>query len=236
MNNDMSYYIGLSLLSNEGIDEVGRKAVRRKFQSAEARRILSIFEDKPVNENDIARETSGRPFLKDRKVDFNICHSSSLTAVSYVKNMRTGCDIELIRPRQRAGEIAQEFFTHPEKKYIFSDGKLDDVKFYMIWTLKECYLKLRGLSVFDIGACPSFIKDNDCCQYHLSFTADVSSHLSFFIYELSGRQRYILSSVIEGAELIQPELRWFSQSSLACKKIAEINAAPSPAETVRPKI
>jgi len=224
----MSYYIGLSALSTN------RGKVKREQSRAEARRILSLFEGKPVGENDIAREEQGRPFFQDRgQVDFNIAHSGALAAVSYVRgeNPRTGCDVEKIRPRARAREIAEVFFSVPERKYLFNNGKFDEAGFYGIWTLKECFLKLKGFSVFDMALCPSFIDGEG-----RFFTS--GSALSFYLYELSNSEgeRYMLAAAVEGTEQSRPEIRWFSQSLFDCKSIAEIKAAPSPAETVRPKM
>jgi hypothetical protein len=93
-------------------------------------------------------------------------------------------------------------------------------------------LKLRGLSVFDMVDAPSFI----CGQF--AFDAAVSSPVSFNLYELSGSagELYILATALEGTEIEQPEIRWFSQDSLVCRSIAKIKAAPNPAETVSPKI
>ena len=218
----MLYYIGLSILSN----------VNKKLLSAEARRILSLLEG---GAREIATDGHGRPFFPGSEVDFNISHCKSIAAVSLVrgKDLRTGCDVELIRPRSRIGEISEIYFSMTERDYIFSQDKFSEERFYKIWTLKECYLKLNGLSVFDMASCPSFISD----EGQISFCAAVSRPLSFRLYELTGTggERYILASVIDG-EHIYPEIRWFSQLSLACKMTAEINAAPSPADTVRPKI
>jgi 4'-phosphopantetheinyl transferase len=210
--------------------------VKREELSAEARRILSLFEGRSIGENDIAKEAQGRPFLPDcGPVDFNIAHSGALAAVSYLRgeNLRTGCDVERIRPRARAREIAEEFFSAAERKYLFHQGKFDEVRFYEIWTLKECFLKLRGLSVFDMAGCPSFIGAKD----EFAFDAAVSP-LSFRVYELSdgADERYILAAAVEGTEQERPIIRWFSQSFLACRNIAEIKAALNPAETVRPKM
>jgi len=229
----MSYYINLSILSNE--QKNTDRAERQKILSAEARRILSVCEGRPVTEDNIAREASGRPFFPNRDTDFSISHSGSLTAVSLVKgkNLRTGCDVELIRPRAKAREIAEEFFSAPERDYIEAEGHLNETLFYEIWTLKECFLKLRGLSVFDMAGAPSFISREGA--YTFDFVG--SSTISFCLYELagSGDERYILATAIEGTEY-KPKIRWFSQASLDCKSIAKIKAAPNPAETVSPKI
>jgi len=237
----MSYYINLSVLSND-LNYKQKKEERHKLLSASARRILSLCEGKPITDVDIAREESGRPFFslykgKKRDTDFSISHSGALTAVSLVKgkNLRTGCDVEFVRPRKRAKEIALEFFTAQERDYIEAGVSFDMTRFYYIWTLKECFLKLKGLSVFDMRGVPSFISYEDKGQF--VFDVVDSSSIFFNLYELTGStdERYILATAIEGLEE-QPEIRWFSQDFLDCKSIAKIKAAPNPAETVSPKI
>ena len=192
----------------------------------------------PVKETDIAEEAGGRPFFKNHEADFNISHSGGITAVSFIKgkNLRTGCDIERIYTRAGMTEIAEKFFSSNEKKYILSESKIDETKFYEIWTLKECFIKLRGLSVFDMNSVPSFISQS------LEFEFADSMPLSFRLYELtdnsntgSANERYILAAAAEGSNQL-PEIRWFSQSSFVCKIKAEINAAPNPAQTVSPKM
>jgi hypothetical protein len=205
--------------------------------SAEAWRIVSLYEDRPFVQGDIARDTAGRPFFPNRDMDFSISHSGDLAAVSLVKgkNLRTGCDVERVRPRARAREIAEEFFTAPEREYIESGGGFNETRFYEIWTLKECCIKLRGLSVFDMAGVPSFIvcegfntppfrvrlliNGDGSCQFNCGAAA--ASPLSFNLYELSGNtgERYILATALEGTEMEQPEIRWFSDDVLEICKI-----------------
>ena len=234
--NDTPYYLGLSILSTIGDtsvngagdhvtgDNVTYKKPERQKLSAEARRILSLFEGRPLEESDIAREAQGRPFFPGREANFSIAHSGALAAVSYTrgKNLRTGCDVERVRPRAGAGKIAEKSFSATEKNYVFPQGKFDETRFYEIWVLKECYIKLRGLSVFDMSACPSFISEKN----EFAFSAAISCPLSFCLYELSGSgERYILAAALEGTEPQQPEIRWFSQSPLAYKMLHTICAA-----------
>jgi phosphopantetheinyl transferase len=231
----MSYYLNLSILSNN-LNNLQKTGLKKQL-SAETRRILSLCENRSLAEDDIAREAGGRPFLPDSDMDFSISHSGALAAVALVRGngLRTGCDVELIRPRARAKDITDGFFTAAERDYINSGGSFDLTRFYRIWTLKECFIKLRGLSVFDIAGAPSFISGDGLNRF--AFNPAVSSALSFNLYELAGAdQRYILATAVCGTDIEQPEIRWFSQDSLACKSIAKIKAAPSPAETVRPKI
>ena len=209
-----SYYLGLSLLSN------------KRQKSAEGRRILSLLElsldGRPLEENDIIKENNiiieenGRPYFSDRHSDFNISHSGNMTAVSLVRgeNLRTGCDVQLLRPRSNIRGIAEGFFSAAEREYIFSSQKTQNEteKFFRIWVLKECYLKLRGLSVFDMQKAPSFIGEAG----RFAFNSAVSSPLSFYLYELAGPgKRYMLASAAEGALETQPGIRWFSQPELS---------------------
>jgi phosphopantetheinyl transferase len=225
----MSYYLNLSVLSNnlKKIQNI-QKTEHKKRLSAEAWRILSQCEGRTLTNEDIAREAGGRPFLPGSDTDFSISHSGDLAAVSLVrgKGLRTGCDVELVRPRPKAREIAEEFFTAPEREYIESGGGFDLTRFYQIWTLKECLLKLRGLSVFDMNGTPSFINDAESRfrgTFREQFKIDVVgvSPVLFNLYELTGAgdERYIAATAIAGGEERQPEIRWFSRDSLAVCKI-----------------
>jgi hypothetical protein len=206
-----------------------------------------LFDDRPFDEENIKKGKQGRPFFPCRDADFNISHSGNMAAVSFVKgkSLLTGCDVELIRPRQWAKKIAEDYFSAPEMDFIFSTEN-DEARFFMIWTLKECYLKLKGISVFEMKKAPSFIC-NDDSGGAFTFGAAVSSTLSFSLYELSGcSERYILASSIEVEDFADsrafgvvdslPEIKWFSQTSLVCKSIAKIKAAPSSERAVSQNI
>ena len=114
-----------------------------------------------------------------------------------------------------------------ENEYLFPQRKFDETRFYEIWTLKECCLKLRGLGVFDMKQVPSFINEDPLAadELRFEFCAITPQPLWFRLFELSDKERgrYILATVIEGKYQIQPEIRWFSPFSLDCKMRAEIN-------------
>ena len=224
-------------MSNNGLKGRGRQELLR----AEGRRVLSLLEGRPLREDEIARNENGRPFLPGNPGDFSISHSGAMAAVSLVKgeNQHTGCDIQIVRPSICVKGIAERFFSVPERDYIFAggDGQFDKNRFFAIWALKESFLKLRGLSVFDMAAVPSFIQRDDSGRGYFAFDTDASSALSFCLYELAGNsgERYFLAAALEGGAQDQPEIRWFSHS-LADKSIAAIKAALSPARTVSPKM
>ena len=157
----MSYYLGFTYLSN--IETTKNKNLNIKKKQEISKYILSRFCDKPIEEIDIRTEAGGRPYINEEDIDFNISNSGHLTAITFVNgaNLRTGCDIERIYPRPGAAKIANAFFSSSEIKYLYTSGDFNEKKFYQIWTLKECFIKLRGLSVFDMADVPSFIKDDE---------------------------------------------------------------------------
>jgi len=229
----MSFYIGLSIVSTDHADRI----TARKHSSAEARRILALLHGSSPDTG-IAVEDGGRPYFTKHESGFSMTHCGALTAVSYAKgkDLRTGCDAERIRPRSGAAAIAETFFSPNENNYLYKTGKFDYTEFYKIWTLKECFIKLKGLSVFDMPLVPSFISESLQFEFcPLEKNDDNPLPLFFRLYELSdSHKQFTLAAGFEGSEQ-PPEIIWFSQSSLVCKIIAEIKAAPRPAQTVSPK-
>jgi hypothetical protein len=234
------FSIGLSLMSSNP----RRGQHRKELFSAEWKRILSIMTGRSLSGNGIMLEEKGRPYFPDGKEDFNVSHSGTLTAVSLAsgERVRVGCDVELVKPRAGTIRIAEEFFTAQERDYVIT-AKKSQSAFFEVWTLKECYLKLKGLTVFEMKHAPSFVigKDGNF-HFALSTATDAATDtpLSFYLYELKGAsgEWYILAAAIEGTiegkgQLV-PEIRWLSQSTLHASSIAEIKAAISPAETVSP--
>ena len=250
-----------------------KKPSGKKILSAEAWSILSEFappepDGKPLKKENISKGENGRPFFLNKSpgnsqakenspidfnMDFNISHSENMVAVSFVQNknektvLRTGCDIQLIKPRANADGIAEDYFTQAERDYIFQDGKTQagEVRFFHIWSLKECFIKLKGLSVFNMAEVPSFIhpdassrhkaagsnKTSDC----FCFCTKTPSPITFYLYELFDlSESYVFVTAIETHSIegsiekpfnIQPQICWFSHPSLTIKKIAEINSS-----------
>jgi phosphopantetheinyl transferase len=213
----MIYYTGLSILPNYEKTTECKQKVKN-----EARRILSCLYGKNLTDDDFVKEKSGRPFLPDSGIDFNISHSGALAAVSFVSEFekkefkRTGCDIEFVRQRVNIRNIAKKYFHCAELEYILAGGESDPLRFYHIWTLKESYIKLKGLSLFDMAACPGFINTGQ-----LSFCKIAG--INYFLYELTSQSAgtYVLATCVEETAGIKPVIKWFSQTIMDCGIITE---------------
>jgi 4'-phosphopantetheinyl transferase len=89
----------------------------------------------------------GKPYIKGfQDFHFNISHSGDYV-VCAVSNHPIGIDIERIKHIE-CEEIAENYFSACELEYVLY-GKRNDClnRFYEIWTLKESYIKCRGMGL-----------------------------------------------------------------------------------------
>jgi hypothetical protein len=151
---------------------------------------------------------------------------------------RTGCDVQYLAPGKSFIEISRRFFHAEEQAYITADPAAQARNFYRIWVLKEAWLKLYGLSVFDMAKVPVFSIGG-------APTDTDKSGLVFFLYELSpaassGDESYMLAVARQRASSLdgeaEPEIRWFSDTTLTLNRVENVYAAQSPENTVIPKI
>ena len=90
----------------------------------------------------------GKPYVKGFPfIHFNISHSGEWVVFA-IGNSEVGVDIEQIKPTDM--QVARRFFTQNEYKTITATREEERLKaFYLIWTMKESYIKYlgKGLSI-----------------------------------------------------------------------------------------
>lgn len=94
----------------------------------------------------------GKPFLQFpaefRNLRFNLSHTRGLIAILIADGVEAGVDVEEIRPMDQAIEVAARFFAPAEVddlRLLEADAARD--RFFQYWTLKESYIKARGLGL-----------------------------------------------------------------------------------------
>jgi phosphopantetheinyl transferase len=225
------FSVGLSLLP---------KSPKKDLKSAQTdagRQTLKFLDRQSPTDAIIATEPLGRPYFMDRHADFSISHSGLMAAVSYCSDhnphtglpYRTGCDVEFTNPSMapRVERLIRRFFASKERDYINdAETALEyQRRFYQIWTLKECFLKLKGLSILAIAKTPVFSltgADGKMCAGSFRFDQENpadSPLLVFYLYELgtASTDRYILTVVREtnlSEGNREPKLCWLSQDIL----------------------
>lgn len=116
------------------------------------RSILSRCTGVPPDLIIFAREAHGRPYLKHcgqkPPLQFNLSYTEGLVAFALVSEKRVGIDVEYISAEFDFLEIADKHFSASEIKELTQlPLPLLKDRFYQYWTLKEAYLKARGLGL-----------------------------------------------------------------------------------------
>lgn len=98
----------------------------------------------------LQRDERGRPHLQAplQRYDLGWSHSGDALLLALGEAMTLGVDIERLRPRPRALELAQRFF-HPDEA-TWLRAQRDDARelaFVRLWCAKEAVLKAHGAGI-----------------------------------------------------------------------------------------
>jgi 4'-phosphopantetheinyl transferase len=98
-------------------------------------------------------DTFGRPYIancdeRTSNLCFNVSHTESLILLGIASGTAVGVDVENRRRRRAPIEAAERYFTANEVRDLLAlpfEHRQD--RFFDYWTLKEAYLKARGLGL-----------------------------------------------------------------------------------------
>lgn len=173
----------LSNLSIEKKEQIKRyKKYKDSLRSLIANILLNIIlakeADIKIDEMSFYKNEFGKPYLRNTdNIYFNISHSYDWIVLA-IDNMPIGIDIEKVKDVNLG--VAKRFFTYDEYKYIISLEKEKRVdSFYKIWTLKESYIKYKGLALYialksfsiiprgDMAEIKTYNNDIDNCYFKM---------------------------------------------------------------------
>ena len=89
-----------------------------------------------------------RPGIGSRALAFNLSHTRGLVAVAIALGRDVGVDVEHVRPRALSLAVADHYFAPTEVAALRAQpaGAQRD-RFFTYWTLKESYIKARGMGL-----------------------------------------------------------------------------------------
>ena len=102
---------------------------------------LQRFTGRPAKSQPLRTGPTGKPECVGGPA-VSVSHSGHLVACAIAPTGQIGVDIELPLRRRRTDEIASQYFSPRESDWL--RGQPCD-RFYMLWVLKEAYLKATGL-------------------------------------------------------------------------------------------
>ncbi|MCP4317302.1 MAG: 4'-phosphopantetheinyl transferase superfamily protein [Hyphomicrobiales bacterium] len=95
----------------------------------------------------------GRPFLKSdgeqsASLSFNITHTNDCVVLGVTRERTVGIDIESTGRQAATLGVANRFFSQPECRALNAlPASQQQDRFFAYWTLKESYIKARGMGL-----------------------------------------------------------------------------------------
>ncbi|MBX3227390.1 MAG: 4'-phosphopantetheinyl transferase superfamily protein [Labilithrix sp.] len=81
------------------------------------------------------------------RIGFNVSHSDDVIACAFTRTLDVGVDVERVEP-QRTHGVAHRFFAAREVADLRRRDEAERARvFFDYWTLKEAYIKARGLGL-----------------------------------------------------------------------------------------
>lgn len=161
---------------------------RRLYLAARTliRATLSEFGDRPPDAWIFKTNEHGKPYLDPAagrsSLRFNLTHAAGLAACVVAFGLEVGVDAENIQRKTEPG-LSSRFFAPPEQAQLEGlSGESRLRAFFDIWTLKESYVKGRGIGVsLPLRSFGFTLPDDDCGTIVFSPPAeDRADHWSFF--------------------------------------------------------
>lgn len=113
-----------------------------------ARGVLARYAGKAPALLDFERNEYGRPALVPPSVRFNLSNSTKLVVCAVARDRELGVDTEPLDRGDRILDIAESFFTPRERAQLGALGPSARARRAVtLWTLKEAYMKARGMGM-----------------------------------------------------------------------------------------
>lgn len=113
--------------------------------------VLAAYLGIPADNVLLATGAHGRPALASthgQSFDFNWSHSGDAALIAIARGIAPGVDLERVRSRPRALEIAQRYFSRDESAALADIPATErDAAFLALWTAKEAVLKALGRGI-----------------------------------------------------------------------------------------
>ena len=116
------------------------------------RNILSKYAEIEPQDWKFEENRYGKPVIvssqQAKPLFFNLSHSSERLVLAIAVHIGIGVDIEFCNKPRRVVKIADRYFSPSELEELLALPEADQLKrFYDLWTLKEAYIKARGLGL-----------------------------------------------------------------------------------------
>jgi 4'-phosphopantetheinyl transferase len=148
---------------------------------------------------------NGKPELSgNAELQFNLSHTTGVTAIAITRDRRVGIDVERIKAKTEALELADRFFSPREVQWLRSQPATELIpSFFSCWTAKEAYIKAHGQGLSMPLSGFSVLPRSGSSRLHLEVNSDPdeSGRWSMFRLDLGLGLRAALAVEGEGGKV-----------------------------------
>ncbi len=136
------------------------------------RQVLSRYAAVPEKDWRFSTNAYGKPAIANPGYDwlqFNLSHTQGRVACAVARNRAVGVDVEQHKSLHDLSALCRHTFSPPEAEHVLSTPfpNEQEQRFFSYWTLKEAYIKARGMGLSLPLHQFSFVQDADrCWQLH----------------------------------------------------------------------
>ena len=159
----------LALVPGEERDrEFGSEQRRQQYLCGRSllRLMLQECTGRPAASIELAMLEHGKPVCVDGPA-VGITHTGDTVACGIADRGELGIDLEIVNERRDTTKVARKFYSSEEADWL--DTQPRD-RFFMLWVLKEAYVKAKGQSIFGsvnrlrCKVVPPSIEPSDHCE------------------------------------------------------------------------
>ncbi|MCK5925271.1 MAG: 4'-phosphopantetheinyl transferase superfamily protein [Methylococcales bacterium] len=170
------------------------------------RTTLSKYTHIQAQEWQFSKNKYGKPAIfPAQNLYFNLSHTENLIVCAVTRQAAIGVDVETLTHKSSIMEIAQRFFSPQEIKALSNETKSKQKqRFFQYWTLKEAYIKAKGMGLALPLAQFSFAIDDEKKKLTLSFEpalTDNSTNWCCWLFDIG--VPYYLSLCVYNPQSIQ---------------------------------
>lgn len=160
-----------SLLNGDEVARARRFRIERDrltfaITRAALRDILGSYLNETPQSIHFSYEPHGKPTLalghSDDVLTFNVSHSDGLAFIAVARNRAIGIDIERVRAICDLDQLIRSCCTSHEQAFLDALDTEERLQtFFAIWTVKEAYIKARGIG---LSLPPNAVEITPCCS------------------------------------------------------------------------
>jgi 4'-phosphopantetheinyl transferase len=180
---------------------------------AMVRTVLSKYAQVEPREWTFVVNQYGKPSIAPRHVsaigiEFNVSHTDGLAIMGVARERAIGVDVENVRTQRAALEIADRFFAPVEVQALRAlPVEEQPQRFFEYWTLKEAYIKARGMGLAIALDRFAFHIEKSAARISLTFDAmSEDSSERWMFWQPKQRQDYLAAVCAEGNGVSDPVL------------------------------